>query len=348
MGIFRRFIISFSAFLIFGTSFLIHLPLRGEYFSNPRLFSTEELSLELKEKTLNMCWRFGSDSWFRFVTKNSEVYFEVCLGTLPDIYSDFIPRMKNKFIGNGLGNSKQLVFSYKIKADGNEEVNILQSNQWEGDPDEYSYLVGERRVSENASPQYMTQDELGAIIRERNILFYTGAGLSIASGIPAMNELQDLLGLETGERFFFPFESVLEDPRSFALKILAFHNACLFSAPTKAHFALKELAVFKNIQIITENLDCLHEASGIYPYRIDAKHLREEVGSVCLTQFDYVICMGLSFDDHGFLGWYKQHNPSGKIIAVDLNQPSYLGDEDFLVLGDLQEVIPAIQKAIIQ
>ena len=56
--------------------------------------------------------------------------------------------------------------------------------------------------------------------------------------------------------------------------------------------------------------------------------------------------MGLSYDDRGFLGWYKQQNPQGKIIAIELNQPSYLGDEDFLAIGDIQEIVPAIQKEI--
>jgi NAD-dependent SIR2 family protein deacetylase len=98
------------------------------------------------------------------------------------------------------------------------------------------------------------------------------------------------------------------------------------------------------MRLITENLDCLHEASGVYPYRIDAKHLRDEVGSDSLIPFDYIICVGLSYDDRGFLGWYKKHNPQGKIIAIDLQQPSYIGNEDFLFLGDIQEVVPAIWK----
>lgn len=130
-------------------------------------------------------------------------------------------------------------------------------------------------------------------------------------------------------------------------KIKSFHDACLFSAPTPAHTALKDLAFFKNTRIITENLDCLHEASGIYPYRIDAKHLREEVGGQSLAQFDYIICIGLSFDDRGFLGWYKKENPQGKIIAVDIKQPSYLGDEDFWIQDNLQTLIPDIQKKIL-
>ncbi|NNM44160.1 MAG: hypothetical protein HKM07_07445 [Chlamydiae bacterium] len=295
-----------------------------------------------------MRWNFGETSHFRFISDNDGVYFEICLGNLPDIYSDFVSRVKNKFIENTNGESQQFIFSYKLKSNGTEEINIPQCFQEERRPDEYSYIVTNRRVFENASPRYVSQDELSLIIRNRNVLFYTGAGISLASGVPGMNELYNLLGLEIGEKFLFSLENALEKPREFASKILAFHKACLFSAPTKAHIALKELAIFKNVRLLTENLDCLHEASGVYPYRIDAKHLREEIECECLAQFDYIICIGLNYDDHGFLGWYKKCNPHGKIIAVDLQQPSYLGNEDFLVIGDLQEVIPSIQKKIVE
>jgi NAD-dependent SIR2 family protein deacetylase len=125
-----------------------------------------------------------------------------------------------------------------------------------------------------------------------------------------------------------------------------FHEACLYSTPTSAHFALRDLSLYKNTRLITENLDCLHESTGIFPYRIDAKHLREEVGGQSLAQFDYIICIGLSFDDRGFLGWYKEQNPQGKIIAIDICKPSYLGNEDFWIQGDLQALIPDIQKQL--
>jgi len=319
-----------------------------DYFSDPKLYSFEELVQEQKEKTLDMCWNFGQGNHLRFVSRNDEVYFELCLGLLPDIYDDFMIRMKDRFIVNDAEGSKRLLFCYKINKLGEEEINIPRFSQKKEHPGEYSYIVTDRRVVENAHPQPIGHDELTSIIRDRNVLFYTGAGVSLASEVPAMNKLNELLGLEADERFLFSLESALESPKEFASKILAFHRACLFSAPTKAHLALKELAVFKNIRLITENLDCLHEASGVYPYRINAKFLREEIGGECLAQFDYIICMGLSFDDRGFLGWYKQHNPQGKIIALDLNQPSYLGDEDYFLAGDLQEVIPAIQKAILK
>lgn len=317
-----------------------------DYFSTVSLCSSEELARELKQKTLDMCWHFGQDSHFRFIGGNDEVYFEIALRDLSKIDGDFVSRVKDKFIERSSGESQQLVFSYKVKNDGEEEVNVPQPFMERGRPDEHSYIVTDRRIIENTTPQLIGREELAVIVRNENVLFYTGAGLSIASGIPGMNELCDLLGFENGEKFLLSLETALNNPRDFASKILSFHNACLFSTPSKAHFALKELATIKNIRMITENLDCLHESSGIHPYRIDPKYLRDEIGEESMSCFNYIICVGLSFDDRGFLGWYKQCNPQGKIIAVDLQQPSYLGNDDYLLLGDLQEIVPFLEDAV--
>lgn len=59
--------------------------LRGsqlDYFSDPKIYSKEELAEELKSKVLDMCWHFGKDSQFRFISGDNEIYFEIYLGTL--------------------------------------------------------------------------------------------------------------------------------------------------------------------------------------------------------------------------------------------------------------------------
>jgi NAD-dependent SIR2 family protein deacetylase len=306
----------------------------------PKTCSAEELTQMLKEKGLDMCWNFGPDSYLRFTTENEDVYFEIVAGTLPPGYDEFLTRFQDKFIKT----EKQRTFSYKLQKDGSEAFHLLV-NARQVKPEEYSYIVTERRILENAHPQQLTQAQLIELIKSKNILFYTGAGLSLGSGVPAMAELQELLGLEASEKFLFSLEKALVNPREFASKILTFHKACLNSPPTPAHLALKELAALKNTRIFTENLDALHETSGISPYRIDPNQLRQETDEVTFRAFDYIICVGLSYDDRGFLAWYKEKNPQGKIIAIDLKQPSYLGDEDFLVTGDIQKILPAVHQA---
>jgi len=323
-------------------SFVAHT-VENDYFLSPDLYSEQELADMQKVKTLDMCWSFGKNSHFRFVSSNEEVYFEIYLAQLPDIYEDFLGRVKHKLIPNDSG---QLIFSYKLATSGQEETNTFSVPKKKGHPDEFSYIVTDRRIIEDAYPTLINQETLGRIIKTQKVLFYTGAGLSLASDVPAMNELNELLGLEVGKDLFFSLEKAIESPREFVERIKTFYNACLYSAPTSAHFALRDLSLYNNTRLVTENLDCLHEASGIFPYRIDSKHLREEVGGESLAQFDYIICIGLSFDDRGFLGWYKEQNPQGKIIAIDINQPSYLGNEDFWVKGDLQVLLPELHHNV--
>ncbi|NGX38318.1 MAG: NAD-dependent protein deacetylase [Chlamydiae bacterium] len=287
------------------------------------LILASSIFADFESKSIDMCWQFGSDSYFRFDSQNEEVYFEIVLGNLPEFYDDFIAQKKDKFIEL---DQKQLFYSY-----GTREESVKPQR----------YLLCERRVIEDANPQFLKSEALEKVICENRVLFYTGAGISRASNVPSMDELNVLLGFEEGERFVFSLEEAIEHPEEFALKILAFHRACVFSPPTKAHITLKGLAAKNAAHVVTENLDCLHERSGIFPYRVDpSSGVRWEK----LTQVDYVICMGLSYDDRGFLGFYKQNHPEGKIIAIDLEKPSYLGDEDFLVIGDLQEIIPSLRS----
>lgn len=303
--------------------------------------SPQELTQVLKEKGLDMCWNFGPDSYFRFTTGSEDVYFEIALGTLPPGYEEFLTQFQDKFIKT----DKQRTFSYQLKKDGSEAFH-LPMNARQVRPEEYSYIVTKRRIFENAHPQQLTEAQLIELIKSKTVLFYTGSGLSLGSGVPAMAELEALLGLEASEKFLFSLGKALTNPREFASKILTFHHACFYSPPTPAHLALKELATLKNTRIFTENLDALHEATGISPYRVDPHQLRQETDEATFRNFDYIICVGLSYDDRGFLGWYKEKNPHGKIISIDLKLPSYLGDEDFLVAGDIQEIIPAAHQAL--
>ncbi|MBU4370185.1 hypothetical protein KKG58_05585, partial [Patescibacteria group bacterium] len=97
-------------------------------------------------------------------------------------------------------------------------------------------------------------------------------------------------------------------------------------------------------RIFTENIDHLQEKAGIKTDHISGPWLRKNIQEDWLKQIDAVITIGLSYDDRGFLAWYKKNNPDGKIISIDLNQSSYLGNEDALLKGNLQEVMPQIEE----
>ena len=43
---------------------------------------------------------------------------------------------------------------------------------------------------------------------------------------------------------------------------------------------------------------------------------------------------------------YSHYSPEGRIIALNLSSPTYLGKNDLFVEGDVQETLPALLKLI--
>lgn len=318
--------------------------LESNFFCQSCELSKELLIEKREDKSLDMTWNFGEDSYLRFKSTHNEVFFEICVGTLPNQYDGFIDKIKDQLIKK---NESQYAFSYQLTGNGKEIINASVEKIEHEKSDAGPYTLTERRILSATSPMQINQQVLASVIKEKKCLFYTGAGLSLASDVPAMNELFELLGLDEGENFMFSLEKAIHSPRKFAEKIRYFHDKCVYSAPTQAHLALKDLSLHKNTRLITENLDCLHEASGIVPYRVNPLEIRNDT-QYDLSQFDYIICVGLSFDDRGLLGWYKEQNPQGRILAIDLQAPSYLGNEDFWIKGDLQEVLSELHREIFE
>ncbi|PCI78408.1 hypothetical protein COB21_00825 [Candidatus Aerophobetes bacterium] len=336
----------------FGRCICLSMVITGlTVFADPIVMEAKTCSRELLEerregRKLDMCWSFGENSHYRFESTNAGVYMEIRLNKLPKEFDTFIKSVQDCLIREEPG-----VWTFSCLVNEQEEIEINARDHIVSGlrtPDSEKYAVATRRVLKEVSPQTLDQDALTEIIRDKKVLFYTGAGLSIAANVPAMGELERLMGFKTGVDFVRSLERVIKHPYKAARVIKNFHNACLYNQPTSAHVALNVLSSFKNVRVITENLDFLHEASGMDPYRIaDADEVRENLNAAILQEFDYVVCMGLSFDDRGFLGWYKEQNPEGKIIAVDLFKPTYLGQEDFWVQGNLQQIIPEVAQSIL-
>lgn len=304
----------------------------------------DQLEQYQKEAFLDMTWSFGSASHMRFTSTPSRVFMELRLAQLPSEFDFLI-----EDLGESLYELEPGVwaFSYSLDSDLKQEMNTHAISAHKS-PDSSSYLIAPRRIFKEAKPKAMKVEGLSTIIRDKKVLFYTGAGLSIAAGVPGMEDLQSLMGLNApGEEIVFAVGNIVKEPFKAAKAFAAFQMACTGKKPTKAHYAIEKLSRFKEIRVISENLDFLHEASGIHPYRLmHAPDVRKALTADELSGFDYVICAGLSFDDKGFLGWYKQCCPKGGIIAIDKTLPSYLGSDDFLVTGDLQEVLPQVAEHV--
>lgn len=322
-----------------------------EFLVSPKVLSEEEIRDGIRYKTLSMSWYVGEKDYFQFRTKNDSLYFEIVFAEeLPECFEEIDATL---FLQNGeIHRKRQQKFAYTYQCSPAEGVQINHPTKdyviediVQADND--SYLVYDtRREFKDAHPMTLSREELINIISKNRIIFYTGAGISAAAGIPTMAELCKSLHFEDKSQMIVSLKKAVHHPEELAAVIRSFHDTCFFKMPTRAHYSLKELAFLKNTQIVTENLDYLHEYTGILPYRIQSDHLRSTVNSTSLKDIDYILCIGLSCDDRGFLELYKQHHPEGKIISLDLKQPSYLGDDDYFLQGDLQEIIPQIAERL--
>ena len=195
-------------------------------------------------------------------------------------------------------------------------------------------------------PQKIEVDRLVEVLKSKKALFYTGAGISIASGVPNMDQLQKILGIEMSQKVDELLKKVVVNPQSVIDSWEEFTKAAFEKPATPAHQSLGKLARKTESQIFTENVDHLQERSGVKATHLTGPWLKKNIQPEWLKDVDAVITVGLSYDDRGFLGWYKEHNPDGKIVAINVSQPSYLGNEDYLVEGDCQKVIPEIEAEL--
>lgn len=263
-----------------------------------------------------MHWHYDRGEFF-FECDGQKKQFLIEL--TPEAFNTLDPKVQAQFIPCERGYQ----FGYLLKALGTREKEV--------------YLAA-RRMVQGGHPMRMDVAELKKWAEGKKVIFYTGAGISAAAGIPTMHQL----GL------LFPFtlewvEASVAHPEAVVRKIDYFESACRQASPTKAHFALKEIVVARSARLLTENLDQLHQKTGITPLCVQTDHVKQEISLDELKAVDAIVCIGLSQDAKGFLGWYKEHNSRGKIIAIDLKQPSYLSDGDVWLEGDIQKIIPMLK-----
>ena len=126
------------------------------------------------------------------------------------------------YLGNRIfrGRRKRtLHFLSESKIDGQCIINQPRKQEKVRGSNNFTYLVEERRIFEKSSPQFIAADDVASIICNYNVIFYTGAGLSVASGVPSMSQLNDLLGLKEQEEFIETCSKhILSQPEKFVEK----------------------------------------------------------------------------------------------------------------------------------
>jgi hypothetical protein len=188
--------------------------------------------------------------------------------------------------------------------------------------------------------------ELAENIKNKKILFYTWAWMSIASNIPDMKTLEKDLWINGNTLKDWFLNKFINNPENaFEARSQFTHNS-RYGEPTKAHFAIKELSEKLSCQIFTENVDFLQKNTWIQDHHVSWQWLKENISEDQMKNIDFIITAWLSADDRWMLRWYKDINPNGKIIALNLEQPNYLWKEDILVKWDIQKTLPELNELI--
>jgi len=120
--------------------------------------------------------------------------------------------------------------------------------------------------------------------KKKRIVVLSGAGISVASGLKTFRDAGGLW-----ERHNINEVATPEAWRTNPELVLAFYNKrrkqLLKTQPNKAHHLLKDLEEKYDVQIITQNVDDLHERSGSE----NVLHLHGELRKVRSTTNEYLV-----------------------------------------------------------
>lgn len=205
-----------------------------------------------------------------------------------------------------------------------------------------------RSFSKEISPKKITAKKLGEKIFRKRALFFTGAGISAAAGMHTLSTLWKECGIDFNQQVDSFTLNAIDHPELLVEHVLAFYRSGRESTPTKAHYALANIARCINAPLITGNFDLLHQKTGLTPYDIWSKDYPESISDDFLRSTDLVVCIGMSHDIRSFLARYKTIHPKGKIAALDLESPPFLGKEDYFLQGDVQTTLIELEKTVFQ
>ncbi|MFC1854564.1 Sir2 family NAD-dependent protein deacetylase [Candidatus Dependentiae bacterium] len=247
-----------------------------------------------------------------------------------------------------------------LKFDGKTNTYFYSYNRQKRDKSKETAKCKEQETKickplEKLHPEKATEisiRECVRILKTQKVIFYTGAGIS-AEYLPDMKGIYEALSFHKAPqdknkapKTEFLIREAVKNPKNYIEPMHKIFTDFLNAKPTKAHIALKNIALKFECAVLTENMDFMHLKTGIDVPMIKPEKMLQEVTPATLKKIDAIVCIGMSADDRGFLAWYKKHNPKGKFVAVNLEKPEFLDKGDMALLGDVQVVLPKIEKLI--
>ncbi|MBP6869432.1 hypothetical protein KBC04_00900 [Candidatus Babeliales bacterium] len=273
----------------------------------------DQIEIAMQSWGTSFCWNFGYVNSFTcsYEEGKPSILFQVCGIPVRSYNFDYYDSLK------------QYVYAF-----------------WQA---QSRYYYAEPLKYKNSMPKKIRAEILGEFLVDKNFIFYTGAGISAASNVATMYDLEKSLSLTEGKVNFL--RKVLFQPDQVAQNFGNFCKSAIDGLPTPAHYALAKIAQQRKIPILTENVDLLQHKTGVQPIHVRNKKIRQ-ASLKDLKEIDYIICIGLSRDDCGFINHYKSQNQEGLIIAIDKGLPDYLSNNDYLVQDDLQVVLPDLAQSL--
>jgi NAD-dependent deacetylase len=269
-----------------------------------------------------MSWQHDS-FLLKFLPVEDEV--EVIIGIGQELHDSLPPDVRSRFRKTGSGYRYQRL---NIQDVSSEKV-------------EYA-LSDDKKLVGSGKPSPISLTGIAKVIKTQTVIFYTGAGIS-ASCVPVMAKLEQDLGITDMEakRNYSEFiVKFLKDIDSYVKIMQSFFHDCIHAAPSVAHESLKKIVEKYGHILCTENIDQLHQKTGLDPVIMPGRQNDALIKYVKLAR--YIITIGLSMDDGGFLKYCKRVNPSIQIISINLCSPCYLSDKDFTLIGDVQKIMPKL------
>ena len=189
----------------------------------------------------------------------------------------------------------------------------------------------------------INEQEVADVIKNGKVIIYTGAGISVAAGTPDMKRLMAYLGIDRSKKIDDFARMAMFSPEVMQRRLMDIQKS-FFEKPTPAHLALTKIQEKTGLKIVTENLDMLGEASG--QNLIKREDIKQKFPNEELASIDCIITVGLRADDSGLLYRFKQVNPTGRFIALNIEPPPYLDENDYYLEGDAQAVLPHIVEIL--
>ncbi len=206
-----------------------------------------------------------------------------------------------------------------------------------------THYMEKTKGDEAVKPLEISAVEVADVIRKGRTIIYTGAGISVAAGTPDMKALMAYLGIDRSESVDDFAQTVMFSPEGMQHRLLSLQES-FFERTTPAHESLTIIQKLTGVRIATENLDMLGEAAGQELIKRGA--IDEILTDTEVQQLDCIVTVGLRADDSGLLWKFRELNPEGRIIALNVEPPPYLDKRDCYLEGDAQETIPQIAEIL--